>query len=81
MDSVRSISGIARTSTGQPLAITIIINDHTPSVRELKASMLSLVSKIEGLGALKLRPVVVQKKAPPKRQPAPRGRSGRHRHR
>jgi D-alanyl-D-alanine carboxypeptidase/D-alanyl-D-alanine-endopeptidase (penicillin-binding protein 4) len=82
MDSVRSISGIARTSTGQPLAITIIINDHTPSVRELKASMLSLVSKIEALGALKLRPVVVQKAAAKRKagaSPRPTRRHRRHR--
>lgn len=64
MDSVRSITGIGRTGTGQPLAITIIINAHTPSVRELRASMMSLVSRIEQLGALKLRPAVVQKKKP-----------------
>lgn len=57
MDSVRSITGIVRTSTGQPIAVTAIINSHTPSVRELRTSLMSLVSKIESLGSLKLKPM------------------------
>jgi D-alanyl-D-alanine carboxypeptidase/D-alanyl-D-alanine-endopeptidase (penicillin-binding protein 4) len=60
MDSVRSISGIARTSTGQPIAITAIVNAHTPSVRELRTTLVALVSKIESLGALKLKPAVTK---------------------
>lgn len=63
MDSVRSISGVVRTSTGQPLAMTVIVNNHTPSVRELRASLMSLVSRMESLGALKLTPVAQPGKA------------------
>lgn len=80
MDSVRSITGISRTSTGQPLAITIIINDHTPSVRELKGSMLSFVARIEQLGALKLKPVAAPKPSASKKKAAP-VRTARKRHR
>jgi serine-type D-Ala-D-Ala carboxypeptidase/endopeptidase (penicillin-binding protein 4) len=72
MDSVRSITGIGRTATGQPLAITIIINAHTPSVRELKASMLSLVSRIEQLPALKLRAVTPPKAVSKKKAVKPK---------
>ncbi len=57
MDSVRSISGVVRTSTGQPMALTAIINAHTPSVRELRTTLMSLVGRIESLGAIKLKSV------------------------
>lgn len=80
MDSVRSITGIGRTSTGQPLAISIIINAHTPSVRELKASMMSLVAKIEQLGALKLKPVAAARPRGNTKKTAP-VRTARRRHR
>jgi D-alanyl-D-alanine carboxypeptidase/D-alanyl-D-alanine-endopeptidase (penicillin-binding protein 4) len=80
MDSVRSITGIGRTSSGQPLAITIIINAHTPSVRELKPAMLSLVAKIEQIGALKLRPIAAPR-AHATTKKAAAARTARKRHR
>jgi D-alanyl-D-alanine carboxypeptidase/D-alanyl-D-alanine-endopeptidase (penicillin-binding protein 4) len=60
MDSVRSISGIVRTSTGQPLAVTAIINDHQPKVGELRGSLANLIGRLESLGGLKLTPVAAQ---------------------
>jgi D-alanyl-D-alanine carboxypeptidase/D-alanyl-D-alanine-endopeptidase (penicillin-binding protein 4) len=52
MDSVRSLSGVVMTSYGEPLAVTAIINAHTPLVRELKASLNSLIDKLQALGPL-----------------------------
>jgi D-alanyl-D-alanine carboxypeptidase/D-alanyl-D-alanine-endopeptidase (penicillin-binding protein 4) len=56
MDSVRALSGVVKTSTGRPLAVTAIVNDHLPSVRELRASLSGLIKQIEYLGDLKLAP-------------------------
>lgn len=80
MDSVRSITGIVRTSSGQPIAVTAIINNHTLSVRELRNSLVSLVTRIESLGELKFKPVQVKRaaakkavsKAAPKKKAAKR---------
>lgn len=57
MDSVRSISGIVKTSTGQPLAVTAIVNDHEPQVGELRTSLGNLIGRLEALGSIKLTPV------------------------
>src|SRR5205807_2342039 len=50
MDSVRSITGVVRTACGEPLAVTAIINAHTPLVRELRASLGALIDKLQALG-------------------------------
>lgn len=52
MDSVRTITGILMTGAGEPLALTVMVNAHTPSIRQVKASMQSLISHLESLGAL-----------------------------
>lgn len=76
MDSVRAITGIVRTATGQPMAVTAVINAHTPSVRELRTSLQALISRLETLGEIKLTPAkpkpVVKKVGPVRVQP-PRG--------
>ncbi len=50
MDSVRSITGIIKTAANETLALTIIINAHSPSVRELRASLKSLINRLQLLG-------------------------------
>lgn len=64
MDSVRSISGVIKTAAGEPLAVTAIINAHTPSVRELRPSLHSLIEQLKNLGPLTFapEPVAVPKK-------------------
>jgi D-alanyl-D-alanine carboxypeptidase/D-alanyl-D-alanine-endopeptidase (penicillin-binding protein 4) len=74
MDSVRSISGVLRTATGQPIALTAIINDHNPSVRELRGSLNALISQLQSLGTLRLKPVV----SPPAHKATPAARSRSH---
>lgn len=56
MDSVRSISGVLLTAAGEPLAVTVMINAHSPSVRELRASIGSLIDHLQGLGSLRFAP-------------------------
>lgn len=47
METVRCISGILTTNSGQKLALTIMINGHTPSVRNLRITVTDLVSKLK----------------------------------
>lgn len=61
MDSVRSLSGVVKTSTGRPLAITAIVNDHLPQVRELRSSLSGLIKQIESVGYLRLSAPVESK--------------------
>lgn len=53
MDSVRSISGVLRTAAGEPLALTIMVNAHSPSIRDVRASMASLIDKLQSLGVMR----------------------------
>ncbi|MGD9684332.1 MAG: D-alanyl-D-alanine carboxypeptidase/D-alanyl-D-alanine-endopeptidase [Candidatus Obscuribacterales bacterium] len=46
MDTVRCIAGILTTSGGQNLALTIMVNDHTPSVRNLRIAMTALINRL-----------------------------------
>lgn len=79
MDSVRSVAGIVKTVAGQPMAVTAIINDHAPSVRELRTSLAALISRLECLGSVKFT-AVVEKKPPTKGKArhARSGKRGRH---
>lgn len=65
MDSVRGISGILRTAAGEPLALTVLVNAHSPSIRELRGSLQSLVDKLESLGPLTLQAAQEMKLRPP----------------
>lgn len=49
MDSVRSISGVIRTSTGAALAVSILANGHEANIRDLSSSINSLTAEIEAL--------------------------------
>lgn len=65
MDSVRTISGVLITGAGEPLALTIMVNAHSPSIRDLKVSMSSLISHLLTLPSLRLpnnpvRPIVIK---------------------
>lgn len=51
MDCVRSLSGVLITGAGDPLALTVMVNDHTPSIRDVRASMNGLVDHLITLGA------------------------------
>lgn len=48
MDSVRTITGILRTTSGRNMAVTIMVNGHQPSVRDVRTSMSVLISGLVG---------------------------------
>jgi D-alanyl-D-alanine carboxypeptidase/D-alanyl-D-alanine-endopeptidase (penicillin-binding protein 4) len=72
MDSVRGISGILRTAAGEPLAVTVLINAHSPSIRELRSSLSSLIDKLESLGPLTVQAAEAMKARAAAHQPAPK---------
>lgn len=47
METVRCISGLLTTNSGQKLCVTIMINGHSPSVRNLRVVVTDLISKIK----------------------------------
>ncbi|MDX2105382.1 MAG: D-alanyl-D-alanine carboxypeptidase/D-alanyl-D-alanine-endopeptidase [Candidatus Melainabacteria bacterium] len=47
METVRCISGLLATNSGQKLALTIMVNGHTPSVRNLRIVVGDLVNKLK----------------------------------
>jgi hypothetical protein len=55
-----------KTSCGEPLAVTVVINAHTPLVRELKASLSALIGKLQALGplAFDMAPEIVAQQHP-----------------
>ncbi len=53
METVRCISGLLTSNSGQKLAVTIMINGHTPSVRNLRIVVSDLVSKLKNAGTMK----------------------------
>ena len=46
MDTVRAISGQLTTAGGQQLAVTIMANSHTPSIRSLKIAQNALINQL-----------------------------------
>lgn len=65
MDSVRTISGVLITKAGEPLALTIMVNAHSPSIRELRSSMSSLIDHLLNLPSLRLpyvpvKPIIIK---------------------
>lgn len=65
MDSVRTISGVLITGAGEPLALTIMVNAHSPSIRELRGSMSSLIDHLLNLPSLRLpnlpvKPIIIK---------------------
>ncbi len=49
MDTVRSISGILTTAGGQNLAVTIMVNSHTPTVKSLKIAQAALINQLRAI--------------------------------
>ncbi|MDZ4838277.1 MAG: D-alanyl-D-alanine carboxypeptidase [Candidatus Melainabacteria bacterium] len=52
MDSVRSISGVLTTAGKQNLAVTIMVNGHTPSIRNLKIAQAALINQLRSIKAI-----------------------------
>lgn len=59
MDCVRAISGILFTAAGEPLAVTVMVNDHSPSIRDVRSSMTGMINRLQSLGSLRLPTVPV----------------------
>ncbi len=53
MDCVRSVAGIMHTAGGGNLAVTVMVNGHTPSVGPLRSAILELTGRLESLPLLK----------------------------
>jgi len=49
MDSVRAISGVLRTAGNQHLAVTIMVNGHTPSIRNLRIAQSALINQLRSI--------------------------------
>ncbi|PWT95170.1 MAG: D-alanyl-D-alanine carboxypeptidase/D-alanyl-D-alanine-endopeptidase [Candidatus Melainabacteria bacterium] len=57
MDSVRGISGILENYEGKRLALTVLVNGHTPSVRDLRTSIGALVNQLANASTASLKDV------------------------
>ncbi len=53
METVRCISGLLTTNSGQKLCVTIMINGHTPSVRNLRIVVADLINKLKNAKSIK----------------------------
>jgi len=49
METVRCISGMLTTNSGKKLALTIMVNGHTPSVRNLRIVVADLVTRLKSI--------------------------------
>ncbi|MBX9695083.1 MAG: D-alanyl-D-alanine carboxypeptidase [Cyanobacteria bacterium] len=49
MDTVRAISGTLTTAGGQNLAVTIMVNSHTPTVKSLKIAQAALINQLRAI--------------------------------
>lgn len=49
MDTVRAMSGVLTTVGGQNLAVTIMVDSHTPSVRSLRIAESALISQLRAI--------------------------------
>lgn len=67
MDCVRSISGVLITAAGEPLAVTVMVNDHSPSIRDVRASMSGMIGCLQSLGSLRLPNVPVSQVVLPRK--------------
>lgn len=67
MDTVRSISGVVQTVGGQSLAVTVIVNDHVQSVKNLRGAfgdIVQLLNQIQSISYTMAKPISPD--APPK---------------
>jgi D-alanyl-D-alanine carboxypeptidase/D-alanyl-D-alanine-endopeptidase (penicillin-binding protein 4) len=49
MESVRCIAGILKTAGQQKLAVTIMVNGHTPSIRNLRIAQSALINQLRSI--------------------------------
>lgn len=49
MESVRCIAGVLKTAGGQHLAVTIMVNGHTPSIRNLRIAQSALINQLRSI--------------------------------
>lgn len=49
MDTVRAMTGVLTTVGGQNLAVTIMVDSHTPSVKSLRIAESALISQLRGI--------------------------------
>lgn len=61
MDTVRSVAGIIHTTGGQTLATTVLINGHNPYVKELRASIATLIDRLTAIESLVIKPLSNEK--------------------
>jgi hypothetical protein len=52
MDSVRAISGVLTTAGNQHLAVTIMVNGHTPSIGSLRIAQNALINQLRAISHL-----------------------------
>lgn len=77
MDSVRSISGVLITGAGEPLAVTVMVNDHSTSIRDVRSSMNVMLERLQSLGALQLPKAAPRAVAKPKAAPSAKPKAGK----
>ena len=56
MDSVRAVTGVLTTCGGQTLAVSVMVNGHTPSIQGLKASISELIALLNTIIAMSTPP-------------------------
>jgi len=52
MDAVRAISGVLKTVGGQHLAVTIMVNGHTPSIKNLRIAQAALINQLRSIKSI-----------------------------
>lgn len=52
MDAVRAISGVLTTAGKQNLAVTIMVNGHTPSIKNLKIAQSALINQLRNIKSI-----------------------------
>ncbi len=52
MEAVRAISGVLTTAGKQNLAVTIMVNGHTPSIKNLKIAQSALVNQLRSIRSI-----------------------------
>jgi len=68
MDTVRAITGILQTAGGQQLAVTVMVNDHIASVKNLRGAfneLIALLNEITNIGFITVTPNSSGKPAQP----------------
>ena len=56
MDTVRSIAGVLQTAGGQHIAVTMIVNDHVQSVKNLRPAFSDLIALLNQITSITIIP-------------------------